>query len=140
MIELVSISNIYGDCTSDYEIIHSPLDTVGDIIDHATENDEWGNFVINGERFYSGKYVIMNVPEEIRSKHIRNANCSGGWGTIIQKLIKGIKWVKEFFILVISVALLQIQISKQEYWNIILGIGHLINRNIYVINVSRKFH
>lgn len=43
MIELVS--NIYGDCTSDYEIIHSPLDTVGD---HATENDEWGNFVING--------------------------------------------------------------------------------------------
>lgn len=78
MIELVSISNIYGDCTSDYEIIHSPLDTVGDIIDHATENDEWGNFVINGERFYSGKYVIMNVPEEIRSKHIRNANCSGG--------------------------------------------------------------
>ena len=72
MIELVS--NIYGDCTSDYEIIHSPLDTVGDIIDPATENDEWGNFVINGES--SGKYVIMNVPEEIRSKHIRNANCS----------------------------------------------------------------
>lgn len=61
---------------------HSPLDTVGDIIDHATENDEWGNFVINGERFYSGKYVIMNVPEEIRSKHIRNANCSGGWGNM----------------------------------------------------------
>ena len=82
MIELVSISNIYGDCTSDYEIIHSSLDTVGDIIDHATENDEWGNFVINGERFYSGKYVIMNVPEEIRSKHIRNANCSGGWGNM----------------------------------------------------------
>jgi hypothetical protein len=82
MIELVSISNIYGDCTSDYEIIHSPLDTVSDIIDHATENDEWGNFVINGERFYSGKYVIMNVPEEIRSKHIRNANCSGGWGNM----------------------------------------------------------
>ena len=80
MIELVS--NIYGDCTSDYEIIHSPLDTVDDIIDHATENDEWGNFVINGERFYSGKYVIMNVPEEIRSKHIRNANCSGGWGNM----------------------------------------------------------
>lgn len=52
-------------------------------IRYATENDEWGNFVINGERFYSGKYVIMNVPEEIRSKHIRNANCSGGWGTII---------------------------------------------------------
>ena len=78
MIELVS--NIYGDCTSDYEV--SPLDTVGDIIDHATENDEWGNFVINGERFYSGKYVIMNVPEEIRSKHIRNANCSGGWGNM----------------------------------------------------------
>lgn len=63
-------------------IIHSPLDTVGDIIDYATENDEWGNFVINGERFYSGKYVIMNVPEEIRSKHIRNANCSGGWGNM----------------------------------------------------------
>lgn len=60
----------------------SSLDTVGDIIDHATENDEWGNFVINGERFYSGKYVIMNVPEEIRSKHIRNANCSGGWGNM----------------------------------------------------------
>ena len=82
MIELVSISNIHGDCTSDYEIIHSPLDTVGDIIDHATENNEWGNFVINGERFYSGKYAIMNVPEEIRSKHIRNANCSGGWGNM----------------------------------------------------------
>lgn len=80
MIELVS--NIHGDCTSDYEIIHSPLDTVDDIIDHATENNEWGNFVINGERFYSGKYVIMNVPEEIRSKHIRNANCSGGWGNM----------------------------------------------------------
>lgn len=61
MIELVS--NIHGDCTSDYEIIHSPLDTVGDIIYHATENNEWGNFVINGERFYSGKYIIM--PEEI---------------------------------------------------------------------------
>lgn len=82
MIELVSISNIHGDCTSDYEIIHSPLDTVSDIIDHATENNEWGNFVINSERFYSGKYVIMNVPEEIRSKHIRNANCSGGWGNM----------------------------------------------------------
>lgn len=58
------------------------MDTVGDIIDHATENNEWGNFVINGERFYSGKYIIMNVPEEIRSKHIRNANCSGGWGNM----------------------------------------------------------
>ena len=82
MIELVSILNIHGDCTSDYEIIHSHLDTVGDIIDHATENNEWGNFVINGKRFNSGKYVIMNVPEEIRNKHIRNASCSGGWGNM----------------------------------------------------------
>lgn len=32
----------------------------------------------HSERFYSGKYVIMNVPEEIRNKHIRNASCSGG--------------------------------------------------------------
>lgn len=82
MIELVSISNIHGDCTSDYEIIYSPLDTVGDIIDHATENNEWGNFVINGEGVYSGRYTIMNVPDEIRSKRIRNANCSGGWGNM----------------------------------------------------------
>lgn len=69
MIELVSISNIYGDCTSDYEIIHSPLDTVGDIIDHATENDEWGNFVINGILNYKkpvkgSDYQIINKYNE----------------------------------------------------------------------------
>lgn len=67
MIELVS--NIYGDCTSDYEIIHSPLDTVGDIIDHATENDEWGNFVINGILNYKkpvkgSDYQIINKYNE----------------------------------------------------------------------------
>lgn len=82
MIKLVSISNVHGDCTSDYKIIYSPLDTVGDIIDHAIENNEWGNFVINGERVYSGRYTIMNVPDEIRSKYIQNANCSGGWGSM----------------------------------------------------------
>ena len=24
----------------------------------------------------------MNIPDEIRNKHIRNANCSGGWGNM----------------------------------------------------------
>lgn len=82
MIELVSISNVHGDCTSDYEIVYSPLDTVGDIIGHAAENNEWGSFVINGEKVYSGKYTIMNLPDELRNKHIRNATCTGGWGNM----------------------------------------------------------
>lgn len=52
MIELVSISNVHGDCTSDYEIV------------------------------YSGKYTIMNLPDELRNRHIRNATCTGGWGNM----------------------------------------------------------
>lgn len=80
MIELIAISDVYGDCTMDYELGIPPNTMVKDILNYAKEHEVWGEIIINGKEVYSGRFINMNIPDELMNKYVQRADCTGGWG------------------------------------------------------------
>ena len=80
MIELIETSDVHGDCTADYELSISPNTIVKDIVNYAKENEVWGEVIINNKEVYSGRFIDINIPDELMNKYVQRANCTGGWG------------------------------------------------------------
>lgn len=80
--ELIAISDVHGDCTTDYKLVISFDTTVRDIVNHAKEKKEWGEFIINGKEVYSGKFINMDLSDELMNKYVKDVDCNGGWGAM----------------------------------------------------------
>lgn len=80
MIELIATSDVHGDCTADYKLGISPDTIVKDIVNYAKENEVWGEVIINNKEVYSGRFIDINITDELMNKYVQRADCTGGWG------------------------------------------------------------
>lgn len=80
MIELIATSDVHGDCTAGYKLGISHDTIVKDIVNYAKENEVWGEVIINNKEVYSGRFIDMNIPDELMNKYVQRANYAGGWG------------------------------------------------------------
>ena len=80
MIELIATSDVHGDCTADYKLDISPDTFVKDVVNYAKENEVWGEVIINNKEVYSGRFIDINIPDELMNKYVQRADCTGGWG------------------------------------------------------------
>ena len=86
--ELRSISVIYSDCTSDYEVVFEKPYRVRDLINEVLTRNEWGYIGIYKEGIIFGKpvceyrrntIITEPLPEKYMNKIIKRCRANGGW-------------------------------------------------------------
>lgn len=85
-IELVYMRGPFGDETSNYDLKFEKGTTVQDVIDFAlSRKKEWGTIWISGKKsrykmeYRSGKTILDEIPDTIKSKRIERGFANGGW-------------------------------------------------------------